>query len=79
MNKITINAQGGTMTLDGDARPSTDDKTDIISSLTWDDDDGAEFKALCDASCAFDAEATVSEFIARCERWLAVSRNVPTV
>jgi len=74
MNTITIKAQGGTMTLDGDARPSNDDMTDIISSLTRSDDNGAEFQALCDASTAFD-DATVSEFIASCEAWLVGYRS----
>lgn len=79
MNKITINAQGGTMTLDGDARPSTDDMTDIISSLTRSDDNGAEFQAICDASTAFD-DATVSDFLASCEAWLSGYRSkVPLV
>lgn len=74
MNKITINAQAGTMTLDGDARPSTDDMTDIIESLTRNDDSGAEFQELCNASVAFD-DATVSEFIASCEAWLVGYRS----
>lgn len=79
MNNTTINAQSGTMTLDGDARPSTDDMTDIISSLTRSDDNGAEFQSLCDASTAFD-DATVSDFIASCQAWLSGYRSkVPIV
>ena len=74
MNTIQINAQGGTMNLNGDAAPTTDDMTDIIASLTRSDDNGVEFQALCDASTAFD-DATVSDFIASCEAWLAGYRK----
>lgn len=62
------------MTLDGDARPSTDDMTDIIASLTRNNDNGAEFQELCNASVAFD-DATVSGFIDSCEAWLAGYRS----
>jgi|GEM_PF-2298925 len=74
MNKITINAQAGTMTLDGDARPSTDDMTDIISSLTRNDDNGAEFQALCNASTSF-GDVITSEFMASCNAWLVGYRS----
>ena len=86
MNKITINANAGTMTLDGDARPSTDDMTDIIESLTRNDDNGLEFQALCNASTSFVdptsalADKTNAEFIRSCEAWLSGYRSqVPLV
>jgi hypothetical protein len=74
MNTITIKAQGGTMILAADERPSADDMTDIIDSLTRNDDNGAEFQALCNASTAFGDETT-SEFIASCEAWIAGYRS----
>lgn len=74
MNTITIKAQGGTMTLAADERPSADDMTDIIESLTRNDDNGAEFQELCNASTAF-GDVTVSEFMDSCEAWLVGYRS----
>ena len=60
----------GVMNLDGDARPSTDDMNDIMSSLTNTNDNGRQFQAICDASADFPS-ATNAEFAAACEKWLA--------
>lgn len=57
------------MNLDDEAIPSNDDKNDIISSLTSDDDNGAQFQALCDASTNFPEGLTNAEFEAACDLW----------
>lgn len=64
---MNITTSTGSMILDDDAQPSIDDMNDIISSLTRDD---AQFQALCNASVSFPS-ATVSEFHAACEAWIA--------
>lgn len=69
MNTIQINAQGGTMNLNADDYPTNEDMTDIISSLTRSDDNGAEFQALCDASTAF-GKQTTENFMNDCKAWL---------
>lgn len=63
------------MNLDDDARPSNDDLTDIISSVTAVDDEGAQFQALCDASTSFgdEAHSTNEKFMAACEAWVAAN------
>lgn len=71
---ITIKAQGGTMHLNADDYPSNEDMTDIISSLTRSDDNGAEFQALCDHSTTF-GRVTNANFLCDCEAWLEVYRK----
>lgn len=66
--RITTNS--GTLILDANDSPSADDQNDIISSLTRNDDNGAQFQALCDASTKFPAVLTNGEFFALCEEWL---------
>lgn len=61
----------GTMILDDDSLPTEADMNDIIASMTADDDGGAEFLALCDASTKFPDGLTVAEFAAACKKWLA--------
>lgn len=70
---MQITTSQGAMFLDGNAAPSIDDMNDIIHSLTRDDDNGAEFQALCDASTVFPSD-TNEAFYTACTDWLA---NVP--
>jgi hypothetical protein len=67
---MNITTSTGTMILDDDARPSLDDMNDIIASLTRNDDNGAEFQRLCDASTEFPANLTNEQFHAACVTWL---------
>lgn len=57
------------MNLDADAKPSVDDMNDMISSVTRNDDNGAEFQKLCDASVDFPSD-TNAEFLAACKQWI---------
>ena len=64
----------GTIYLDDDAIPTEADMNDIISSLTDDDDNGAKFQRLCDASTGFPDGLTCSGFKSACEKWLAENK-----
>ncbi len=72
---MKITTAHGTTTLNDDDRPSNEDRTDIISSLTRGDDNGAEFQALCDASAAFGRTETNAQFLASCQAWLSGYRQ----
>lgn len=61
------------MNLDDNAIPSVDDKNDIISSVTRDDDNGAEFQRLCDASTGFPVDLTNEKFESECVKWLGAN------
>lgn len=62
------------MTLDPDAIGSREDRTDIIASVTREQDNGVEFQLLCDASQHF-GDLNNAEFRDACRSWLAGFRS----
>lgn len=66
---MKITTSQGEMLLDDDSIPSEADMNDIIASVTADDDNGAQFQRLCDASTQFPADISCAEFLALCEAW----------
>lgn len=67
---MTLTTASGTLILDDDELPSTEDKNEIIAALTKPDDDGAQFQALCDASVWFPDDLTTFQFFRACGHWL---------
>jgi hypothetical protein len=75
---MNITTSTGTMILNDDEIPTTDDMNEIISSVTRNDDDGAQFQRLCDASTQFPAGLTCWQFEVACKIWLDNHEPVPT-
>lgn len=63
MNILKITDDNGTLILDGDAIPSTDDMTSIIRSVAKDD---ADFLRICELSTGFSDDLTCEQFEAAC-------------
>lgn len=68
---MQITNASGTITLDDNANPSTEDMNDIIADHAMSDE---QFQALCNASVNFPSE-TVAEFADACKTWVEAPGN----